>query len=285
MEDNFETEISDNAEIVSENSDVLETAENVSENESEIVEKEEYKPWKKKPDHVPYNRFSEVITEKNKLKEDYERLQKEIESYKNVSEKVKTIDNIEDLDITQFEDIKDYQKALANVIKKEFERENERKEYERNIVEAENKILSTFNQSIERAAKSNPEIKEAVEYLGQYSNHIRPEIRYALLTDEYGPEVIYEIATTPGLLQEIVTMNPLDAARKITKISTKYERQSSENVENNMSNNIPKSMPKPTPKVASTPNVTTKNGGKGFGRYSDDIPLSEYRKLKAQGKI
>ncbi len=280
IDENFETELE---ETVSEENLSDTSSENLSENVEETVseeKKEEFKPWKQKvPEMVPYKRLSETVAEKNELKKRLEQYEIELAEFKNVKDKVSKIESIDDLNIDDFQDMKEYQKALVQVAQKEFEREMQRKEHEREIQENQNRIVETFGKSVERAAKVNPEIKEAIEYAGKFTQYIPAETRYALLTDEYGPEVINEIVTTPGMLESIIKMNPIDAGRKIGRMSAKYER-----MENEPKISIPSHMEKPQPKVAGTPNVKGKASG-NIGNYSDDIPLSEYRKLKAKGKI
>lgn len=247
----------------------------VTTNDTEEQVKEEYKPWKEKkvPETIPYNRFSEVNAQRKAAEERTAELERELASMRSITEKTKTIESIDDLDINDFEDIKEYQKALITVAHKEFEKENSKKEDARRIQEIEQNITKEFLGKVERSAAKNPEIKDAAEYIGQFAAHIPAQTRYALLTEDNPGEVIHEIVTTPGLLEQIVKMNPLDAARKIAKMSAKYDNvQEKETVE------IPKTMPR-----TGTPNVKTKPVSQS--RYSDDMPLSEYRKLKAAGKL
>lgn len=283
MEDNFDTDIVDNSETNEVENEVSENVENeISENvETKEEKKEEFKPWKNKtPESIPYNRFSEKVREANEYKERLAQYEKELAEFKNVKDKVSKIESVDDLNIDDFTDMKEYQKALVQVAQKEFERDMQRRDHERQIREAEDRIITTFGQSVERAAKLNPEIKEAIEYAGQFTQYIPAETRYALLTDEYGPEVINEIVTTPGMLESIIKMNPIDAGRKIGRMSAKYEKMESEH----KAPQIPSHMEKPAPKVAKTPNVQGKTNA-SFGSYSDDISMSEYRKLKAKGKV
>lgn len=280
MEDINEVE---NDIVENENVEVDTNEENSENIETQVEEKkEEFKPWKNKtPEYIPYNRFSEKVREANEYKERLAQYEKELAEFKNVKDKVSKIESVDDLNIDDFTDMKEYQKALVQVAQKEFERDMQRRDHERQIRETEEKIITTFGQSVERAAKLNPEIKEAIEYAGQFTQYIPAETRYALLTDEYGPEVINEIVTTPGMLESIIKMNPIDAGRKIGRMSAKYEKMESEPKSQLQ---IPSHMEKPAPKVAKTPNVQGKSNS-GYGTYSDDISMSEYRKLKAKGKI
>jgi hypothetical protein len=188
---------------------------------------------------------------------------------KNISDKTRAIESIDDLDINAFDDIKDYQKALIQVAHKEFERENQKKEDARRVQEIETKITEEFSKKMTKAAETNPEIYEAVGYINQFAEHIPAQTRYALLTEDNSAEVMYEIATTEGLLETIIRMNPLDAARKIAKISAKYDNQVQ----------VPKAsvvIPEKMPTKANTPNIAGKPTS-GKLKYSDSMTQSEYK--------
>lgn len=256
--------------------DIVPVENEVTTNDTEEQVKEEYKPWKEKkvPETIPYNRFSEVNAQKKAAEERTQELERELASIRNISEKTKAIESIDDLDINDFSDIKEYQKALITVAQKEFEKESAKKEETRRIQEIEQNITKEFLGKVERSAAKNPEIKDAADYLGQFAAHIPAQTRYALLTEDNPGEVIHEIVTTPGLLEQIVRMNPLDAARKIAKMSAKYD-----NVQEAKVIDIPKVMPMKT----GTPNIKA-NVSSGKIQYRDDMSVKEYKAwAKQQG--
>lgn len=259
--------------------------ESTDENEEVVVEepkKEEFKPWKEKkvPETIPYSRFSEIVAEKNAYADRIRENELKLAEYEKINQKVSKVNSIDELDINNFEDIKEYNKAFAEVMRREIQQENEKIAEQKRIQDIETKIMTEFSNRISKASEKNSEIGEAAEYIGQFAQHIPAQTRYALLVDENSPEVMYEIATTPGLLQDLVKMNPIDATRKIARMSAKYDGK--EDVV------VPKSMPKQVanipsqmsvkPKAAGTPNVRAE--GTGGSRFSENMSMSEYRKLR-----
>lgn len=257
--------------------DIVPLENEVTTNNTEEV-KEEFKPWKEKknPETIPYGRFSEVNAQKKAAEERTQELERELASIRNISEKTKAIESIDDLDINDFTDIKEYQKALITVAQKEFEKEQTKKEETRRIQEIEQNITKEFTLKLEKAVAKNPEVKDAADYIGQFAAHIPAQTRYALLTEDNPGEVMYEIATTPGLLEQISRMNPLDAARKIAKISSKYD-----NVSESKVLDIPKVMP--TTRTG-TPNIKA-NVASGKIQYSDNMSMKEYKAWAKQENI
>jgi len=259
-----------------------EQSENVENSEVETeVKKEEYKPWKKIPETIPYNRFSEKVQEVNEYKKKLEEFQKQLDSYRNTEEKVKTIESIEDLDINDFQDLKDYNRAFAQVFRKELQKEQEIIEERTKVERIEKEIFTTFQDKITKAVSRNPEVNDALNYVNQFAERIPAETRYALLTDENAADIIYEIATTEGLLEALTKMNPLDAARKLGKISSKYDSN------NTSESSIPKSMEKVQEKIPSkmgTPNLKGKPVS-GQIKYRDDMSMAEYKQWARANNI
>jgi hypothetical protein len=256
--------------------------ENNTENEEVEIKKEEFKPWKNKvPETIPYSRFSEVNSEKKAAIERAELLEKELSEFRKSQEKVKQVHSVDDLKLEDFENFNDYQRALIEVAHKEFRKEMEKESENKRVQEIENNIMSEFSNRVSKAVSENPEINDAVEYISQFAQHIPAQTRYSLLVDENSPEVIYEIATTPGMLESIIKMNPLDAARKIARMSSKYDNKDDSSV-NREIKNIPSSIPKTMTKATGTPNL--KGSSMSNVKIKDTTSMSEYRKLRAQGK-
>lgn len=205
-----ESEVTENNDIVeSEVSESVESNEN-NESESHEEQKEVERPWKKKePESIPYNRFREVNEERKELERRLSEYETRLKSFEESKAKVSEINSIEDLNAKMSElSIEEYNSHLISLARKQFEQEQERHQEQERIQKFEKDLNDNFVAKIEKSSKSNPEIREAVDYLGQYANRIPPQTRYALLTDDNAGEVIFEIATTPELLNFVMTAYP-----------------------------------------------------------------------------
>lgn len=278
-----ESEVVENNDIVeSEVSESVETNEN-NESESNEEQKELERPWKKRePTTIPYNRFKEVNDERRELERRLSEYETRLKSFEESKAKVSEINSIEDLNSKMSElSIEEYNSHLITLARKQFEQEQEKRQEQERIQKFEKDLNDNFVAKIEKSSKSNPEISEAVDYLGQYANRIPPQTRYALLTDDNAGEVIFEIATTPELLNFVMTANPIDVARKIAKLSSKYD-----NVSQNSTNETVQAY---VPKSSLSPKTSQASPAPGKRKYSDaeiaKMSSADYRKAKADGRI
>lgn len=278
---NVESEVVEHNDIVE-----SEVSESVESNEAAEVEVPEEKPverpWKKKePESIPYNRFREVNEERKELERRLSEYESRLKSFEESKAKVSEINSIEDLNAKMSElSIEEYNSHLITLARKQFELEAEKRQEQERIKKFEKDLNDNFMTKIERSAKTNPEIREAVEYLGQYAQRIPAQTRYALLTDDNTAEVIFEIATTPELLNFIISSNPIDSARKIAKLSSKYDNQSSSEST---------SIQAFVPKSSLSPKTSQASPAPGKRKYSDaeiaKMSSADYRKAKAEGRI
>lgn len=277
-----ESEVVENNDIVESEVSESESNEN-NESESHEEQKEVERPWRKKePDSIPYNRFREVNEERKELERRISEYESRLKSFEETNAKISEINSIEDLNSKMSElSIEEYNSHLITLARKQFEQEQEKRQEQERIQKFEKDLNDNFVAKIEKSSKSNPEIREAVDYLGQYANRIPPQTRYALLTDDNAGEVIFEIATTPELLNFVMTANPIDVARKIAKLSSKYD-----NVSQNSTNETVQAY---VPKSSLSPKTSQASPAPGKRKYSDaeiaKMSSADYRKAKADGRI
>lgn len=277
-----ESEVVENNDIVESEVSESESNEN-NESESHEEQKEVERPWKKKePESIPYNRFREVNEERKELERRLSEYESRLKSFEETKAKVSEINSIEDLNAKMSElSIEEYNSHLITLARKQFEQEQEKRQEQERIQKFEKDLNDNFVAKIEKSSKSNPEIREAVDYLGQYATRIPPQTRYALLTDDNAGEVIFEIATTPDLLNFVMTANPIDVARKIAKLSSKYD-----NVSQNSTNETVQAY---VPKSSLSPKTSQASPAPGKRKYSDaeiaKMSSADYRKAKADGRI
>ena len=271
---------------VTENNDIVESevSESVESNETEVPEeKPAERPWKKRePESIPYNRFREVNEERKELERRLFEYESRLKSFEESKAKVSEINSIEDLNAKMSElSIEEYNSHLITLARKQFEQEQEKRQEQERIQKFEKDLNDNFVAKIERSAKTNPEIREAVDYLGQYATRIPAQTRYALLTDDNAGEIIFEIATNPDLLNFIISSNPIDSARKIAKLSSNYD-----NISQNSTNETVQAY---VPKSSLSPKTSQASPAPGKRKYSDaeiaKMSSADYRKAKADGRI
>lgn len=255
----------------------LPETETVVEVETPVVEK----PWVKKEelesDKIPYSRFREVNDEKRLYKEKVEQYEKELaELREKVAPKKKEIEDPDELDPNDFETVKDYLKARDKVqeekIQKAFIERMENTKRQKEAEDYQKSIISKFQENVTEAAKHNPEVIDAIQYIEGFADKINPHIRRALLTDDNAADLCYEIATNRDLLKLVIEGDPIDAVRAMTRWSAKFTRSeaSPTNIVEEKLTDIKAMIPK-------TVKGTISNGKKDPAKMS----MSEYKKWRS----
>jgi hypothetical protein len=284
--ENIDTELEENNIIPEEVAQELESTENIE--EQEVKEPEVERPWKKEktiPDTIPYSRFSEVNREKRDLELRLVEYESKLNQYNQLEQKTKEITSVEELASKVGEmDINEYTQTLIKLVEKQTDEKRQRQEDQARIQKIEQDISSAYISKIEEAAKKNPEIKDAAQYLTEnYAQYLSKETRYALVTDDHAAEVIFEIATNKDLINFICTANPIDVTRKIARISAKYDSDNSKPVSKPQAEAfVPKSTPTGSPKTTNSVPPTSR-------KYSDaeiaKMSLAQYKQAKSDGRI
>ena len=271
-------------EPIIENKEILDEVSEEQENEKERVVEE--KPWKKEkklPEHIPYDRFQEVVTQKNDerlAREAAERRAAEyearIKSFEDSKTKAKEYSNLDE--ILADADNLSFEEMMAKIVeqtekkvKNEIDRE---KLVERQLAERK-EIEQKFADKITSVKESIPDIEEAIDYLAEYADKIHPTIQSKLVMDEYGPEMAYKIASNEQYLAILVNGHPADALSLLGEIRAeiKFEKKQSETKQP-----VEVKPYKPmTPKVGS--------GNTPSHRISDNVSMSEYKRLRNQGLV
>lgn len=220
--------------------EIIETIENEVPETEAVVEVETpviEKPWIKKEelesDKIPYSRFREVNDEKRLYKEKVEQYEKELAELRDkVTPKKKEIEDPDELDPNDFETVKDYLKARDRVqeekIQKAFIERMENTKRQKEAEEYQKSIVSKFQDNVSEAAKYNPEVVDAIQYIEGFAEKINPHVRRAMLTDDNAADLCYEIATNKDLLKLVINGDPIDAVRAMTKWSAKFTRSETE---------------------------------------------------------
>lgn len=280
VENIIEEVIEQPIENIEQNDQSIEQTEN--EGQEKIEEKPVHKPWEKKKEvseNVPYSRFKEINDERRELERKLSEYEQRVRTYEESQVKVKDIQTLDEL-TAKFDNNEinsaEYHNTLLRLAKQEFQKEQDEKARIAEQKKFEDDLNTNFVKKIESASKTNPEVVEAVNYITEnFAQHLRPETRYALLTDDNAGEVIYEIATNQELLEFVLKANPIDVARKIAKLSSKYDNKTvPEKPMPKVEAMVPKQTTAKTPNIGSKPSPST--------RYRDDMSMSEYRKWRGK---
>lgn len=266
---------------------INETPEVIEQESAEVVEKVETekapeveRPWKKKePEEqaIPYSRFREVNQEKKLYQEKVEQYEKELQELRErTTQKKEEFKAPEDIKPEDFDSVADYLNALTKATKestlKEFTERMENQKRQKEQEEYANNLIKNFQANVEEAVKYNPEVVEAIQYIEGLADRINPHVRRALLTDDNSADLCFEIATNPDLLKLVVTGDPIDAVRAMSKWSAKFERKSVEKVEDNSKEleDIKTMIPK-----------TIKGAATRSSKKPEDMNMSEYKAWRA----
>lgn len=201
--------------------------------EVEIQEPAPFRAWELKPKEqtsksVPYDRFSDVLNERDTHARRAQELEAEVTRLTAplTKEQRKTVDDIK---LDDFTDPQEYIRAIARAAKEEAREEirNELSQSQQQSQHQEHfqKLTNTYMENLDRSFKSNSEIREAVATLDKYSDYIHPDIAYELMIDENAGELMHKIATDKELFTELFKGNPNDFIRKLHKISAKITRE------------------------------------------------------------
>lgn len=257
------------------------------------------KPWKQKVESIPYDRFKEVNDERKSYRDRATELESRIRAMEEAAAKNKLpeIKSVDDIDPNSFKNDKgelDYLawlKAREEFVQKEtLKKFREDAEKERNAERAqefERRISNDFNAKMQESAKTNPEIVEAINWFGNtFADKLSPSIRYAMVTDENGPDLIYHLATAgQDIMQQIARGDEIGAIRAMAKWSAKFTRAEA-NVAEAKNAEAKPAVDEFAERYAKKPAVTASNlpSAKGGTKDPNKMSMEEYREWRKNNK-
>lgn len=215
------------------------TSEVDNDTEVEVEVPAPFKAWELKPKEsvsksIPYDRFSEVLGERDLHARRSQELEAEVARLKEPLTK-KQEATLADIKLEDFTNPQDYIQAVALAAAK-AEAGATREEIRKELIDEQNgkvqnehftQIKDTYQTNLNRSFESNPEIIEAVKVMDKYSEYIHPDIAYELMIDENAGELMHMIATDKDLFNDLFKGNPQDFIRKLHKMSARIERSTS----------------------------------------------------------
>ena len=255
------------------------------------VETKPERPWnKKEPDPIPYHRFQEVNSKYRDTEARYNEMQAkyaELEAKVN-GPKMPEIKDIDEIKPEQFKDadgnidnyawLKAREAFLQKATFESFERRQQQTEYQRRAEQVERDLETKFNERMAESIKADPEVKEATSWFEkQYASKLSPQVRYAIVTDENGPDLIKHLCTDGTDIMQMLSRNDeIGAIRAMAKWSAKFERASAKAEEEEASTDDA-----PRFAVKTKPTTPTIKGARTASKRIEDMTPAEYRKFRS----
>jgi len=248
--------------------------------ENEPVEHEEAKTTEKKKSGID-KRFKELTSEREMARQEAERerqarveLENRLKDYETRTEQAKNPQLDAEPQPAQFNDLVEYYKALSEWNTDKAMRERDDRERQSRLNAEKERVMSTFNERQDKFKQENPDY---VEKVSQLQFPASEEVQDAILTSDYGAEVLYHLGKNPDLAKKIVAMPLTKALKELGKIEAQFESKPDEKPVVSRSN-----APKPiTPLRATSAAADTPIGSDGqfHGSYQ------QWKEARKAGKI
>lgn len=184
--------------------------------------------------HVPYDRFAKVNTRVHELEAELASLRGTTQS----QAQPVTEQTLEDLYNSypvpeDYADGKSFTAALANHQRTIYNAQQEliaqRTAHQANIDNIKRHSYETASQFLERAtgaAKSNPEVANAIDVFTRISSKLHPDILHAIMSDEAGPDLVHRITTNKDVFATIINSRRdfVGAARALERMSIQAQQ-------------------------------------------------------------
>ena len=150
------------------------------------------------------------------------------------------------------------QKAAAYVQSMVAEGIRQEKERERQAAQQ-----AEFAKRTQETIAAHPDFEDVVSSVEHIP--VSPALQQVILTSPVGPEIMYQLAKSPGELARISALHPLDAAREIGRLEAKAS-----------STPAPKTQTKSATRPPAPP--TNVGGSSTSARDRDDLPIADYKR-------
>jgi hypothetical protein len=175
---------------------------------------------------------------------------------------------------SQFGDMVEYYKALSEWNTDKAMRERDQRELQARMDAEKARVMSSWNEKQNKFKSENPDYEEKVKQLQFPASQ---EVQDAILTSDFGAEVLYHLGKNPDLAKKIVEMPLTKALKELGKIEAQFESKPEEKPVVTKSN-----APKPiSPLKATSSAADTPIGSDGqfHGTYQ------QWKEARKAGKI
>lgn len=185
--------------------------------------------------------------------------------------------------VLEYQQKRDYllqEKSVA-----EWERRNQvalaQREQQRAVEQHQEKlntVITEFNNRVDTAVKSNPEIGEAVQYFRRTATNLPDAVLGAIMDEEQAPQLVYEILTNKKHIETVYGGDAVKAVKLVARLAAQLTETPKEEPDVDA---IPAPLPRRTPEVPKT--VTGRTAGlKRDPDYENDDMATFLKKRRAE---
>lgn len=188
------------------------------------------RPWNRKPESIPYDRFAEVSRRRSDAEAEAAALRVRLAELEGRGKPEAQAEEPESLDPARFTDaagnfdgaayMRERDKLITQRAEKKALTRVDEILQQRQQQEAQSKYVSNLNSSfrsqVAEASKTNPEIAQAVDYLDSIAQHIPGPVQIALLRAH--PEVSLAITIDPTLRNQLLQGDPQETIWMISEM-------------------------------------------------------------------
>ena len=121
---------------------------------------------------------------------------------------------------SQFNDAFEYAEALAEWSAENALKQRDEQEAQRKAQEAQEKVLKTWNEKIEKAKADLPDFDRMVK---SSDIVVSDPIRDSILESDVGPQLLYHLASNEDFAKELTEMPISKALKELGKLEAKFE--------------------------------------------------------------
>jgi hypothetical protein len=184
-------------------------------------EAEEQKPEKQK-DKLN-KRFDKVTKRAQEAEAKARELEEKLKSYEagNTQQpRQETVKSEDKPQAHQFNDAFEYAEALAEWSAENALKQRDVQEAQRKAQEAQEKVLKTWNEKIEKAKADLPDFDRMVK---SSDIVVSDPIRDSILESDVGPQLLYHLASNEDFAKELTEMPISKALKELGKLEAKFE--------------------------------------------------------------
>ena len=223
-------------------------------------------------------RAEKAVEEAKILRQEREQLASEAKALKDKYEPAKPETVDPEPDPTQFNDVKEYSKALKEWTSDNVRREDSSKRAQEKVVQEATAKQNEFRARWQDAEKAIPDFKETLAKAMDLT--VSNEAQSAIMDSEVGPEICYYLAKNPDEVSKMSKL-PID---KMLKYIGKLEDKVAVKTEGNEAKPVAKVSSAPAPISPMRSGASTGTGmldaeNKFMGTYAD------WKKARSEGKI
>lgn len=182
-----------------------------------------------KPKNKLENRFSEITAQRRKAEERADReaerataLERERDELKaKLAPKPAATDDAPKPVVTDYADAFQYAEDLAEWTAENVLKERDKADAKK-VADAEAaKVTKAWQKRVEATEKEMPDYADAI---AASEVMISDPVRDAIIESEYGPKILYLLATEPEIAEKLSKLSILGQLREIGKLEAKYEK-------------------------------------------------------------